>query len=491
MSIDPRQLVDEEGELVARALFETLVDVEPDGTVVPAAASSWRVEDDGRTYVFALRAATYHDGTPVTADDHVRAFARVADDAVAPRFRSDLVEGVIGVEALDAATLVVRLAAPRPGLLLALTDLAFAPVPAEADADPVAYAERPIGNGPFAMVEPRSRGAFLRLRAVEGHHREPEVDEVLFVVYGDDADGGARWEDLVEGVLQVAPLPPGRRGEALERFGAAPADAAGAGLRSTTAAAAYHYGFDVTLAPFDDARLRRAVSAAIDRERIATTVLGGAYEPADRILPPSLTAGLTGADGVALEGPDCPHCRRDVALARSELAAWRERVGSDEPLRIVVRYPRSTVHAAVAEAMARDLEAVLQAEVRLEGRDLAAFVRTAETGEPGLLRIGLSSSAVTSRAIAELLVPRFRPGSPEAWTRFDVAGLGARLDALAADPDASVAEALEVESDLLEAAAVVPLLWPLRDVVVAPGVEGLVIAPGGRWWLERARLTAP
>lgn len=491
VSIDPRTVVDDEGELVARALFEPLVDVAPDGSIVPAAASSWRIEDDGRTYVFTLRPATYHDGTPVTAEDHARAFARVADDTVEPRFRSDLVTGVTAVEVVDASTLVVRLDAPRPGLLSALTDLAFAPLPRAAEDDPAAFAEAPIGNGPFAMVEPRSRGAFLRLRAVEGHHRAPELDGILFVVYGDDADGSARWQDLVDGVLQVAPIPPGRRDQALAEFGPAAAEGTAPGLRATTSAAAYHVGFDVTQGPFDDVRLRRAVSAAIDRERIARTVLGDAYVAADRILPPSLAAGATDAEGTVLPGPDCAHCRRDVALARAELAAWRERVGSDTALVIDVRYPRSALHAAVAEAIARDLEAVLQAEVRLRGTDLATFVRSAEAGEAGLIRMGLTTSAVGPRAVAELLVPRFRPGTPEAWTRFDAPGLAGRLDALAADPAGALAEGLEVERDLLDAAAVVPLLWPRRDVVVAPGVEGLVMAPGGRWWLERVRLRVP
>ena len=70
-SIDPRFLADEEGTVVADALFDSLVRVGDDlVTIEPAAARSWTVSDDGLTYTFSLRpGATYHDGTPVVAAD--------------------------------------------------------------------------------------------------------------------------------------------------------------------------------------------------------------------------------------------------------------------------------------------------------------------------------------------------------------------------------------------------------------------------------------
>jgi ABC-type oligopeptide transport system substrate-binding subunit len=48
-SLDPREVLDAEGELVVRAIFDGLVDVAPDGRIVPASAKEWSVEDDGLT----------------------------------------------------------------------------------------------------------------------------------------------------------------------------------------------------------------------------------------------------------------------------------------------------------------------------------------------------------------------------------------------------------------------------------------------------------
>lgn len=435
--------------------------------------------------MLTVRATAFHDGTPVTATDLARAIERVADDAVAPRFRSDLVEGLVAVEVVDARTLVLRLDAPRPGLLLALTDLAFAPVPVWADDDPDAFALRPIGNGPFAMSEPRSPGEFLRLARVADHHRRPALDELLFVVQADDPSGEERWRDLEAGLLQVTDVPARRRTEAIARHGASPDGRRGPGHLGGTLAAMQHYAFDVSRPPFDDVVVRRAISAAIDRERLAREVLDGTFIAADRLLPPDLGIGTIDP------GPSCAHCRYDPELARSLLDERRARTGEEGPLELALTYPRSAANVAVAEAIARDLERVLDARVRLEGRDLAGFVRTVEAGEAPVFRLGLAVGSDGPRAAAELLVPRFLPDRAAAWTRFDVPGLTRRLEALAADPEQEVALAGQVEAELLEAAVVVPLLWPRRDLVVAAGVEGFVLTPGGRWWPELVRLTTP
>lgn len=491
VSIDPRGLVDAEGELVARALFEPPLDVDPDGRIVPAAAESYVWADDGRTLVLIVRAARFHDGTPVTAADLARAVERVADDAVPPRFRSELVRGVTAVEVVDERTLVLRLDAPRPGLLLDLTDIALAPVPASADDDPEAFAARPIGNGPFAMAEPRSPGEFLRLTRVADHHRRPVLDEVLFVVQVDDVTGEERWRDLEAGLLQVTDVPAARRAEAIARHGASPDGRSGPGHLGGTLAAVHHYAFDVTRPPFDDVTLRRAMSAAIDRDRLAEEVLGGTFLSADRLFPPDLGIPPLALDPSLEPDASCAHCRHDPELARTLLAEWIARTGDEGALELALTYPRTAVNAAVAESIARDLERVLGASVRLQGRDLAGFVRSVEAGEAPVFRLGLAVGSDGPRAAADLLVPRFLPDRAEAWTRFDFPGLTRRLEALATDPAGGILAAQEVEAELLDQAVVVPLLWPRRDLVVAAGVEGFELTPGGRWWPERVRLTPP
>ena len=96
-SIDPRFVADAEGELVVGALFEPLVVLDERDEPVPGAAQRFEVLDDGRRFVFHLRRATFHDGTPVTAEDFVRTFTRLLDGtATPPSYLGYLLEDVAG-----------------------------------------------------------------------------------------------------------------------------------------------------------------------------------------------------------------------------------------------------------------------------------------------------------------------------------------------------------------------------------------------------------
>jgi ABC-type transport system substrate-binding protein len=322
VSIDPRAVVDASGELIVDALFDPLVRIDDEGEPEPAAASDWSVEDGGRSFIFALREATFHDGSPVTADDFVRSFTSIADGTGArPSFLAYLlapIEGfertqtqgtaLAGVEALDDETLRITLREPDPGYLTVLSDPSLVPVPAAALDDPDGFAEQPIGNGSFAMAGPRSPGAFVRLTAFADHHAPPLLDEVVLTFYLDDVAGDRQWQDLLDGQLQVASIGPEHQEEAEQRFGRSPDGYRGPGVIDGITATTYLYGFDVTQPPFDDVRVRRALSLAIDREALADEVMQGTRVAADALLPPPIPGSQAGT---------CRDCRHDPRGART------------------------------------------------------------------------------------------------------------------------------------------------------------------------------
>lgn len=490
-SIDPRHLADDEGELVVRALFDGLVDLAPDGSIVPAAASSWTIEDDGLTYRFLLRDDRFHDGTPVTASDHVTAMLGVLDPDRAPLFRSDLlaalrgaeaaeVEEVLvagGIEVVGPRELVLRLSRPDPLLLHRLTDPVLVPLPASARLDPEGFAREPVGNGPFRMVGPREPGAFIRLAANAAHPAPPRIDALVLQIYAADADRTQRWEDLLAGRLQITAIPAGQRSEARERFGVALDGRRGRGLYEEPGATLYAYGFATDVAPFDDPVLRRAVSAAIDREAMAQELGVAAVDAADAILPPLLGGVPT----------DCPHCRFDPVLASDLISEWRAGLpeGMSEP-QVTLTYPRGDGHVAIAERIAADLERVLELDVRLQSRDLGALVRSVVAGEAPLFRYGLRAAIGGQAAAVTLLDPAFRPGAAENWVRWADPETVALLDELQRTADPALARA--VEGAVLDAAAVVPLLWSRPDLVVHSDVIGFRLDVSGRWWPELLRL---
>jgi hypothetical protein len=85
-----------------------------------------------------------------------------------------------------------------------------------------------------------------------------------------------------------------------------------------------------------------------------------------------------------------------------------------------------------------------------------------------------------------MLDPALRPGAPGSWTSWSDGTVGGLLDGWdGADPDRAVAA---VERRVLDAAAVVPVLWTPADLVVHPAVGGFHLDPTGHWWPELIHL---
>jgi oligopeptide transport system substrate-binding protein len=493
-SIDPRFVVDEEGELVVGALFDPLVTFDDRFQVVPAAAERWEVDDEGREFTFELReGATFHDGTPVTADDFLRTFQRIADGtAEPPSFLAYLLEPVegsaeaaaeggplTGVEARDDTTLVVRLSEPMPGFLRTLAHPSLVPLPPSADDDLDEFAAAPVGNGAFAMVGPREPEAFIRLARFDDHPRPAELDEVVLQIYADDPARERQWEDLLDGQLQVADLAPERLDEARERFGSSPDGYRGPGVLDGVTSTVYLYGFDTTQPPFDDPRVRRAISLSIDREALAEEVMQGTRLPATSLVPPS----IPGAQADA-----CTYCRHDPEAARAELEA-EEGEEAIELTELRLTHNRGRTHTAIAEAMATDLEAALDVQVELQGRDLQPFVLGVRRGEYPLFRLGWESDDPDPSAYLTPLFHSSQIGTDN-LTRYADDEVDALLDEARASTDTRAARAAlaEAERRILDEAPVLPLLWYRHTKVVVPEVNGLRWSPLGRVDLTRVTL---
>ncbi len=119
-TLDPHKTSTVAEANIIRDLFEGLVAQDAKADLIPGAAESWTVSDDGTVYTFKLRqGATWSDGTPVTAEDFVYSFRRLLDPATAAQYASMLYvvkngEALntgkakpedIGVKAIDASTL--------------------------------------------------------------------------------------------------------------------------------------------------------------------------------------------------------------------------------------------------------------------------------------------------------------------------------------------------------------------------------------------------
>lgn len=484
-SIDPRFVEDGEGELVVSAVFEPLVRLDPQQRIVPAAAESWESDEDGRVWTFHLREASFHDGSDVTAEDFARSFARIADGTAERRsYLAYLLEPVAGVEAaqaqggglegvevVDERTLRLHLDRPEPGFLRTLTHPSLVPVPPRADEDPEAFEQQPVGNGPFSVAEPAEPGGFVRLSRVSDHPAGPLLDAVVLQAYPEDTDREQQWQDLRDGQLHVAEVPVDRIEEAVEQYGRSADGYRGPGLLSGITSTVYLYGFDLTAEPFDDPRVRRAVSLSIDRERLAEEIFDGSRRPADAIVPPPVPGSQAGV---------CDHCRHDPERALQLLE--EADLELDE---LTLTYNQGRTHTAIAERMAADIEESLGLQVGLDGLDLRRFLQTVRGGEASVFRLGLDPHPPDPGAYLYPLLHSSTIGI-ENLTRYDVEEVDELLEqARLSEAEEAVELWRQAERRALEDVAVVPLLNYRHNRVVADEVRDLYWSPFGRLDLAR------
>lgn len=488
-AIDPRFLTDDEGRAVADALFDSLVALDAHLGVVPAAARSWEVDADGTVFTFHLQPdATFHDGSPVTARDFVRSFNRIVSGTATPAsFLASLFAPVAGyddaraagvrmagLEAVDDLTLVIRLAEPFPEFVEVLADPGLAPTPPAADASPRAFAERPVGNGPFQMAEPWQHEQFVRVARYPDYYGEPALlDEVVFQIYAHDPGLDEQYADLEAGQLHFAGVPVGRRDRTIEEFGISDDGYAGPGVLDGLATTLYYYGFNTERPPFDDPDVRRAVSLLIDRDRIVEEITRGTRRVAAGIVPPSIPGARAGS---------CLYCRYDPERA-VELVGEREL----EPFTLVHNAGRT--HEAVARLVAADIERALGVAVDVVSKDLRTHVRDLRAGEMEIFRLGWDADHPSPGSYLHPLFSSSTLGVDN-LTRFQDPEVDELLAQARAEPDEDARGELyhQVEQRVLDVAALAPVMFYEHDRVVAPDVRGFVYTAMGTVDLARVWL---
>lgn len=377
-SIDPSMSSEAEGSQVIRLLFEPLVLLDPDLDVVPGVATDWERSDDGLTWTFTLDpAATFSDGRAVVADDFAFGFARAADPDLAavsayqgsPILGWDDVmtgepsgaigdEPIEGVVALDAHTLAITTAEPFALLPKLLTYPIFVPIaPEYVDGEDAAaaYAEQPIGNGPYAMDGPWEHNAGITVVKNAGYHGEPGVaDRIEFKIY---ADAHTAFVDFQAGNLDIARTLPA------DDVAAARDAYPDTFIETPTASLAY-IGLPTQVAPFDNPDIRLALSLAIDREAIAERIWSGTMVPADGVVPPQ----APGAD------PQCPGCVYDPERAKQ---LWDTAGGV--PGNSMVVYDISDDGQAQLEAIVNGWKDVLGVDAELRSFEFGQYLEETAT----------------------------------------------------------------------------------------------------------------
>ena len=265
------------------ALFVTLLRYDSLLAPQPYFARRWRWSEDGHTLTLALVPdLRWHDGVATTASDAAFTLLAARDPAVGFPRAAELATLDTAL-ATDDTTLVLRFRRAPAALPPLLAELPIVPrhllagVP-HAGMRSAPFNDAPVGNGPFRFAD-RRRGAlwrFTRNDAFPASLGGPSALRGVVIAVVDEAT--TKFAGLASGELDMA--------------GIAPAMASLAKRDQTLRVMDYPVLFGTGLffntqrAPFDDWRVRRAVSRAIDRERIVEVALAGYGRPSSSPVPP-------------------------------------------------------------------------------------------------------------------------------------------------------------------------------------------------------------
>ncbi|MBM3524132.1 MAG: ABC transporter substrate-binding protein [Alphaproteobacteria bacterium] len=401
---------------VTLQMFNSLVEMERGTTkIIPALAESWSASSDGKVYDFKLRRgvkfhsnAEFRPSRDMNADDVVFTFKRMSD----PNHPYHKVGGrgyglyvglgvdklLTNVEKVDDLTVRFTLSEPRTAFMALMSTNIFGVVSAEyhdkmmAANKPDMPATNPIGTGPWEFVS-YQKDATIRMRAFRDHwarsvpgmeDRTARVDNLVFSIVTDPT---VRYQKTLAGECHIMRFP---------NPADMPAIKASNQLK-TTIIPGLDYGFlgyNVQKKPFDDKRVRQALSLAINKRAIRDLIfLDGVFgEPMGGAVPP----GLLGYDDSIKPYPE------DIERAKKLLAE----AGFPNGLKTTM-WAMPVVRAYMPNA--RRTAELMQADLKRIGVDVeiitvewAEYLRRSQQGEHEIVILGWNYAYADAGQILEL-----------------------------------------------------------------------------------------
>ncbi|WP_034639679.1 ABC transporter substrate-binding protein [Desulfofalx alkaliphila] len=280
LTLDPAAAGDPGSAYIINNIYEGLVRYKPGGLEPePALATGWQVEDEGRQWIFQLRRGVkFHDGSPFDARAVKFSVDRVmAEKAKAPY--SEMVFGMVDkVEVLDDYTVKFVLKQPYGPFLHNLAMPWAAPIvsPTAVKESGADFGRQPAGTGPFKLDKWQENT--LVLTANEDYwQKPPRLKRVVFVY---QADEEARLKSLAAGEADLADNICHRYNNWAQEQNLKVVQQTGLSIN--------YLGYYTNKEPFSSARIRRAVTMAIDRDKLVNEVYGSAMPKGDSYIPPNV-----------------------------------------------------------------------------------------------------------------------------------------------------------------------------------------------------------
>lgn len=491
-TIDPALNSASDGGNMILHLFEGLLTISKDEQLQPGVAETWEVSEDGLTWTFHLREGLkWSDGTAMTANDFVYSWKRVCDPALAAPYAEtvlNMVKGydeaiagdldALGVTATDDLTLVVELGKPCTyfGSLVAFATLSpvqQATIEANGDAWATA-AETYISNGPFYIKE-WVPGSHILCAKNENYWDADSIklDSIKFLLMEDNNAAYSAYQTGEAHMIKDVPTEEIPSLDGNKEFNIA------------EMIGTYYISVNTQKEPFTDAKVRKALSLAIDREYVAGTIMQGTYKPAYNFMGPGWTDAeendfMSGANGGKT------YISADYEANLAEAKKLLEEAGYPNGKGFpAITYSTNDdgYHKAVAEHL-QQAWAELGITLNIETVEWGQFTSMRRNGEYEVARNGWVGDYTDASNQLEL----FYSTNGNNDGKFNNADFDAAIDLSRKTTDAKERTAAlhEAEDILMEEVGAIPVAYYADYWLQSPKVEGIWHSPRGYWYFMYA-----
>ncbi|HRP10533.1 MAG TPA: peptide ABC transporter substrate-binding protein, partial [Terricaulis sp.] len=296
LSLDPHKATGTWENNILGNMFIGLTTENAKSEPIPGMAERWETSEDGLTWTFYLRQANWSDGEPCDAHDFEFAFRRILDPATLAQYASflypiknaqavnsgELTPDQVGVTAIDDHTLEIRLEHTAPYLPQLLKHYTAYPIPkhvVERVGDAWTNPANIVVNGPYTLVRWWSNYIVHLERNPGFFDNDNVVLEHLYFYPSTDVQAAAR--KVMSGEAGWANRFPSNQVDQLRR------DLPGF-PRVFTYLTVNYFSFNMTRPPFNDIRVRRAMTMAYDRQFVASQIYRTGEEAAFKFVPPGV-----------------------------------------------------------------------------------------------------------------------------------------------------------------------------------------------------------
>ncbi len=479
VDLDPHVVTGVQEHKIITALLEGLVTYSPTGDIIPGAAESWTVSDDGLVYTFRLRPnAKWSNGEPVTSQDFVSSFKRILTPSLGAEYAYKLFHLVgaeefntgkltdftkVGAVGVDAHTLRLTLKHRTPFLIESLLHYAWFPVhiPTVAKFDGLTRkgsawtrAGNYVGNGPFNLVEWKQNQKIVVTRSpTYWDHASVKLDAIEFFAI-DNSDTEERL--FRTGRLDYAYSLPLTKIETYRRENADT-------YREAPYYGTYFYRLNTTRKPLDDKRVRRALALGIDRESIIKNILRAAgQKPALNFTPPSpkfsADARISG----------------DLVEARRLLAEAGYPDGKGLP-QVEILFNTSESHRVIAEAIQQMWKTRLGVDATIINQEWKVYLDSQQTLNYQVARAGWIGDYGDPHTFLDMWVTG-GGNNQTGWSNADYDRLLRGALQTKTEPE-RMAVYQQLEALLADEVPVIPIYFYTRVYAISPKVKNWVSTP--------------